>query len=110
MVFVACASCVNLFLWLLRAIFKCDRTKFIKNHLSLGIKNCKDADLKEFVGDYLRQDGCLLLRLIAHNSDNITTTEITCALWETYLEQGRNMEVEEIGDNAADVKQKLAPE
>jgi hypothetical protein len=37
--------------------------------------------------DYLKQDGAFLLRLIAHNTNQITTTEVTCALWDLWKEK-----------------------
>ena len=54
-----------------------DRVKFVTNHLKLGKKIHSEDDLNmipEFVGRYLKQDGAFLLRLIAHNTNNITTT------------------------------------
>ena len=54
-----------------------DRRKFIKNHLKIGHRLKKPSaqqDVQRFVSNYLRQDGCFILRLIAHNTNNITTT------------------------------------
>ena len=54
-----------------------DRERFVTNHLKLGQKLEFDDDTEKvsrFVGNYLRQDGAFLLRLIAHNTNNITTT------------------------------------
>jgi len=40
-----------------------------------------------FVENYLRHDGVFLLRLIAHNTNGITTTEITRELWDLWFER-----------------------
>ena len=39
-----------------------------------------------FVNTYLRHDGVFLLRLIAHNTNGITTTEITHELWDLWYD------------------------
>jgi len=90
MVFVALASGLSLLLWLCRALLYADRVRFIKNHLQMGDRvqappGARDAELAaKFARDYLRQDGALLLRLIAHNTDSITTTELICSLWDRW--------------------------
>jgi len=47
---------------------------------------CYAGDCR-FVVDYARQDGAFLLRLIAHNTNNITTTEVVCALWDCWRQR-----------------------
>jgi len=68
--------------------------RFVSNHLSLGSRlpasgrAAEDRRLvHKFVVDYLRQDGAFLLRLIAHNTNSITTTEVVCALWDYWNER-----------------------
>ena len=59
--------------------------KFIQNHLDAQSKLQMHGDYErctEFLDRYLRQDGAFILRLIAHNTNSITTTEITCSLWD----------------------------
>jgi len=88
MVFVAVASGLSLLLWLSRAVAFADRVRFIENHLQMGDRvqtplGLRDAELaRKFSCNYLRQDGALLLRLVAHNTDSITTTELICSLWD----------------------------
>ena len=43
--------------------------------------------MKRFLDSYLKQDGAFLLRLIAHNTNAITVTEITCGLWQIWRER-----------------------
>ena len=40
-----------------------------------------------FTTDYLKQDGAFLMRLIVHNTNNITVTEIICAMWDLWMEK-----------------------
>jgi len=88
MVFVAAASCLSLLLWIIRAVASKDKTKFIANHLKMSGRlaakpGLKDSELvRKFVSDYLRPDGSFLLRLVAHNTDNITTTELISCMWD----------------------------
>jgi len=39
-----------------------------------------------FTTNYLRRDGVFLLRLIAHNTNGITTSEITRELWDLWCD------------------------
>ena len=93
MVFVTMASGLSLLLWLCRAVVYADRVRFIENHLQMGERiqspaGVREAELtRKFACDYLRQDGALLLRLIAHNTDSITTTELVCSLWDGWKDQ-----------------------
>jgi len=90
MVFVALASTLSLLLWIVRAIAVTDKTRFILNHLQISSRVAPLPGLKEmelvrkFTRDYLRQDGSFLLRLVAHNTDNITTTELITAMWDSW--------------------------
>jgi len=44
-------------------------------------------NLRKFTDYYLRHDGVFLLRLIAHNTNGITTTEITRELWDLWYDR-----------------------
>jgi len=46
----------------------------------------RDALVRRFTDHYLRHDGVFLLRLIAHNTNGITTTEITRELWDLWYD------------------------
>jgi len=91
MVAVAVASVASFVVWLLRSLLLPDRQRFVANHLLLGCRlpaTGRAGDdrrlVSRFVVGYLRQDGAFLLRLISHNTNNITTTEIVCALWDDW--------------------------
>jgi innexin len=91
MIFVALFSAVSFFIWLSRTFLIGDRVKFIRNHLILGNRIQSGTDsgrlVRQFVIDYLRQDGVFIFRLIAHNTNNITTTEVICATWDMWKEK-----------------------
>ena len=49
-----------------------------------------DAQARLFTDSYLRHDGVFLLRLIAHNTNGITTTEITRELWDLWYDRNQS--------------------
>jgi hypothetical protein len=61
-------------------------------------RDAERKQLKRFVSDYLRPDGAFVLRLIGHNTNAITVTELVCALWDNY--RGKHL-VGAIGDEPA---------
>jgi len=93
MIFVAVFSAVSFIIWLFRSFLLQDRVKFVRNHLLLGNRVTSGSDsgqqVRQFVTSYLRQDGVFLFRLIAHNTNNITTTEVICAMWDMWKEKSK---------------------
>ena len=88
LVIVLVATLMGIVTWFLRICLRRDRVRFIQNHLNLAgrLESEKDVELtNEFLDDYLKQDGSFVLRLIASNTNNITTTEITSSLWDHWL-------------------------
>ena len=96
MIFVAAATGVSLFKWVRRAVFASDQYRYIKHHLTDANRLTGDHSLRlvrKFTSDYLHRDGVFLLRLIGHNTNGITVTEITTALWDRWVDdQGYKME------------------
>ncbi|ELT94614.1 hypothetical protein CAPTEDRAFT_19786 [Capitella teleta] len=91
--FVLVLSLLGFFTWLIRSLFPGDRLLFIQNHLRMmdKMQTAEEKDLSRiFVHEYLRQDGCFILRLISHNTNNITTSDVTCGLWENWLARYRH--------------------
>lgn len=41
----------------------------------------------KFVDLYLKQDGVFILRLIAHNTNQIVTNDIIASLWDKWIEK-----------------------
>ena len=87
-VFVLVCSLLGFLVWVVRSMMPGDRLLFVQNHLRVmgKLKTKQDKDLlKTFVHEYLKQDGTFILRLISHNTNNITTSEVACSLWEFWL-------------------------
>ena len=95
MFIVATLNCVGFVNWFLCFVVPNDRVKFIENHLRAygrlrddGTGGAIDRErCRKFTREYLKQDGTFLLRLIAHNTNTVSTTEITCRLWDEWLKQ-----------------------
>jgi hypothetical protein len=84
---------VNSFMiWFFRSVYPADRNRFIRTHIHERLEehyidsSSKRDALQKFTGSYLQNDGVLLMRLIAHNTDGITTTEIASALFDLWFE------------------------
>ncbi|CAF2562811.1 unnamed protein product [Rotaria sp. Silwood2] len=107
LVFVACASIYGLAKWFYYFTLNA-RTNFIERFLqaneiryyksstssslsTTGIGSNSDHDdqvpmkrLEDFVSNYCRQDGLLLLRIIKKNTNNVIAGEVICALWDNW--------------------------
>ena len=89
--FLLIMTILNTLVWLLRFIFRSDRVQYIRNHLRLA--DVLDSDprslglLREFVCDYLQQDGVFVMRMIGHNTNNITVTEVIGNLYTKFCEK-----------------------
>lgn len=94
MLFVAVVTGLSFAVWLFRGLLSGDRISFVENHLILGgqLSSTSETDarkklIRKFTTKYLRSDGVFVLRLIAHNTNSITTTEIICALWSSWYDR-----------------------
>ena len=87
MCFVLALTLVSLIVWILQMTITKDKVRYVQNHLKSEnrIETTFDNQLsRNFVDHYLRSDGVFLLRLISHNTNNITATEIIVALWDNW--------------------------
>jgi hypothetical protein len=95
-IFVLAMTVFYFIVWSIRFIWRKDRLNFISNHLKRNHRlDAEEAqeDVNTFVNDYLRQDGVFLLRLIATNTNYISTGDIICGVWDFWCEQtGRQYE------------------
>ena len=103
-----CVCLCSFLVWFIRSLMPLDRLRFVRNHLKRGVRFADRAQspdtaavdtdrasaavqrqdvVASFVNQYLRHDGVFLLRLIAHNTNGITTTEITRELWDLWYER-----------------------
>ncbi len=86
MVFIALMNAMSLLVWIGRILIPSDRVKYIHNHLRIAQKYDPSAGneklIKDFTYNFMQQDGVFIMRLIGHNTNNITVTDIIAALWD----------------------------
>ena len=96
MLFVAAMTVFSFVMWLIRAVFGFDRETFVLNHIPTKEHGRRDRDgnslSKDFVGSYLRQDGLFILRLITHNTNNLTSSEIITGLYMAWRNKPKVLE------------------
>ncbi|PIC33507.1 hypothetical protein B9Z55_013461 [Caenorhabditis nigoni] len=82
----------NLFSWLFAVFNQTYNEHFILNHLEMCETPFDKDDIKNrehvnrFISLYLGTDGLFLLQLIAQHADVVFTTELTAALFKSYIE------------------------
>ncbi|CAF0862236.1 unnamed protein product [Didymodactylos carnosus] len=94
--FVAAASTYGLIKWLYYFTSK-SRRDFIQRFLRANDIHYNDSlnqtlnshpspakRLDDFINNYCRQDGILLLRIIKKNTNNVIAGEVICALWDNW--------------------------
>ena len=88
-VFVIAMSCVSLVQWVMRAAFANDGRIFVKKHLEINGHLKTDSDLKKFRDfmNYMKTDGVFVLRLLGHNTNGITITDVAGKMFEKYKEK-----------------------
>ena len=101
LIFLLLATGLDIIVWFCRFLIRRDRLNFVRNHLNAGNYLTSDWDRKmtgTFLDEYLRQDGAFLLRMIAHNTNTITTADVVGTLWLTWKE--RRMKEEAVDEEA----------
>jgi len=93
MVFVAICTAVSLVTWILRFVTPRDRLTYIQNHLRMLQRFSNESleddrrKVERFTKNYLRHDGVFLLRLIGHNTNTLTVSEIIGSLWDNWQDK-----------------------
>ncbi len=88
MLLITILTCITMATWVLRACMYQDRVQYIKGHLQAVGRLEKEVDTLrcyDFVEQYLRQDGVFLMRLIGHNTNGLTVSEILTSLWDSWV-------------------------
>jgi len=66
---------------------------------SEGVHN--DEMVRKFTEKYLCTDGVFLLRLIAHNTNGITATEVTKEMWDLWYDRQMKKATEQSGETSS---------
>ena len=106
LIFLLLSTGLDIVIWIFRLLIRRDRLNFVRNHLAAGGHLVSDWDRKMtgvFLDEYLRQDGAFLLRMIAHNTNAVTTADVTGSLWMTWKVRQMEEEKEE-GDEENPLK------
>ena len=80
-------SLYSLVIWIARAASHTDKFNYIHGHLKWlkRLEGPEDRDLaRDFTRKYLRADGIFLLRLIGHNTNTLTVSEIIGSMWDQW--------------------------
>ena len=86
-VFVAVITLINIVTWVCRSLIRKSKVNYVLHHLGSVVKNIPKEDRKfcrEFVDNYLKQDGILVLRLVGTNANDLAVAEMIQKLWECY--------------------------
>lgn len=86
--FIALVTVIG-FVYMLWTLFAMNRVTYLRKYLRVmnKIKKYNPTDerlVKQFVNEYLRQDGVFALRLMAKNTNDVITAEIIGALFDFY--------------------------
>ncbi|XP_067940976.1 innexin unc-9-like isoform X2 [Watersipora subatra] len=88
---VAAASILGLLLWVFTLIPAVNRA-FARKYLAImGREAMNDELLREFVHNYLRQDGVFCMRLLIKNTNDAIGGEIFAACWDHFLHSRRQL-------------------
>ncbi|XP_045178985.2 innexin unc-9-like [Mercenaria mercenaria] len=88
--FLAILTFYNLASWLFYLLFRHNKEMFVRKYLRAcnEIQSGFDKKLsRRFANDYLREDGCFLLRIVGKNSTDIILSDLTRLLWNIFKEK-----------------------
>lgn len=94
---VAAFTFLNLLLWLYRMFARESYVSYIFKYLKRvgeGSNKNEKARCKEFVERYLRNDGVMLLRVVAKNSTNLVVSDLVSNLWQHYKKKEEATDIE----------------
>lgn len=84
---IAILTFFNLMSWLFYLLFNHNRELFVRKYLRTAneIQNSFDKKLsRRFASDYLRDDGCFLLRMVGKNATEIIMSDLIKCLWDLF--------------------------
>ena len=87
LVFVLCASLCNIFLWIYRSCAEREKYRYVRHHLKSVLKHIPTDHklyLRQFVDNFLKTDGILVMRIIGANGNDLVVAEILKDLWTLF--------------------------
>lgn len=87
LVIVSTVNIINLILWLISTLLRLDQIQYIRRHLRNMDRMERPEDKKisrQFVSEYLRCDGVLVLKLVAMNTSDLVASELIAELWDYF--------------------------
>jgi len=113
---VAALTALSLCMWVARVAFHVDRHRYVRHHLRLmdrlhdGRAESTRRQVIGFVDHYLQPDGVFVLRMIGHNTNSLTVTELLCSLWDYYRSKGMVSDLERpVSGTPMPLEDKLEP-
>lgn len=94
---VAAMTIFNLLIWIYRMAARESYVSYIFKYLKrVGEGSSKSDKLrcKEFIERYLRNDGVMLLRVVAKNSTNLVVSDLVSNLWNLYKKKDEDIDNE----------------
>ncbi len=101
LLFICIATAVNFVTWLGRVILSRERVRWVKRHLR-NVGRIERGDKKSgerFVRSYLRQDGVLILRLLAANTSDMVTSELIGELYDLYSRKQEGCSLKDLSED-----------
>lgn len=88
LVFIGIVSCVSMAKWAFQTIRVKKRVEYVTDLLvkSHCLDSCHgdEDEIRKFVCDYLRKDGCFILRMVEANADKWITWRLVGEIWNKY--------------------------
>lgn len=105
--FVGVAVAISLLIWLITSISIPYQVSFMRNRLyamdRVPRKQTKSDDkIERFVVDYLRRDGCFIVRLVAKNTSDLIAAELISGLWDHFRDNRKKIEVQQSEESPVD--------
>ena len=87
LVFVLLVTVINFVVWLYRSAYHKEKIRYVMHHLKSIVKDIRPGDrfhIQQFVYNYLKLDGVLVLRIVGANGNDLVVAEILRDLWQLY--------------------------
>lgn len=101
LIFITFLAVCNLFMWIYLVILNTSKIQYCRKYLKMNHELHKKFDKKlcrKFAENYMRDDGVLVLRVIANNSSDMVVNDLVRELWKIY--KNKNDQNTKTGEDA----------